>query len=265
MPSQRQRNLGAGVPGETSGLQLNVEPRAEKHQKQRQVRLSHLRRHGREHLRRQERELRKSLKRKRRRRKEKVEEEAVDIRSTTKPVKILLGLATGGSQTLCVLHGTWTQDSSGALRRCDVGHADRRVCWGGPLTRGQRGRGRRASRKFAAKSERGPEETEKGLDTCPMGRLPSLPMAEMVPTPRWVAVLVLETVSQATGMWVKVQFLGATTEEEKKQASKFFRGSKSQVHICFPGEGKCAATDEPGLHLRRFQWYPPQESSIQGI
>eukprot|EP00435_Cladocopium_sp_Y103_P059307 s204_g21.t1 len=75
--------------------------------------------------------------------------------------------------------------------------------------------------------------------------------------PPKVAVLVHKTVSTPSGIWVHVQFLGASTEEEKKQASKFFRTSTEQIHICNTRDGRCPEKDDVGLHLTKFTWFPP--------
>jgi hypothetical protein len=73
-----------------------------------------------------------------------------------------------------------------------------------------------------------------------------------------VAVLVLETVSQEAGVWVRPKVLGASTEEEKKRAQKFFRSKKSYIHICLQDqEGTCLEQDKEGLHLGEFEWFPP--------
>lgn len=72
-----------------------------------------------------------------------------------------------------------------------------------------------------------------------------------------VAVLVTEAVSQAEGMWLKGQLVGAATDSERKEASRYFKGAKGQVHICYLQEGVCPLDESPGLHITKFKWFPP--------
>ena len=84
--------------------------------------------------------------------------------------------------------------------------------------------------------------------------------------PPLAAVLVTETVSRQSGMWLTVKSLGAETAEEKKKVDGYFKGSRKKVHICCLGpDGICPMDDEDALHLQRFHWFPPGDFTAEWL
>lgn len=72
------------------------------------------------------------------------------------------------------------------------------------------------------------------------------------------AVLVTETLSLATGLWLHVRSLGGENAKEKKKVEKYFKGHRRRVHICHLSDsGHCAEDDVDAFHLERFEWFPP--------
>eukprot|EP00435_Cladocopium_sp_Y103_P042071 s3254_g11.t1 len=76
--------------------------------------------------------------------------------------------------------------------------------------------------------------------------------------PATIAVMVLDVDSRESGMWVSVKVLGASTAKEKKEADKYFKGNRRQIHICYPLKetGVCPRDEEDAVHLRKFKWFP---------
>ena len=78
------------------------------------------------------------------------------------------------------------------------------------------------------------------------------PASDQDPPPK-VAVLVTKTESQQTGVWVSVKVLGASLEEAKKTAQKYFSRGKKKIHLCYGNEhGVCDLLREEALHLTVF-------------
>ena len=142
-----------------------------------------------------------------------------------------------------------------------------------------RGRGR-PSRVFAGGHCRvagKPRETKEAYSLqCSRGRLlenaaypPGSVISFVDPehresAPPLAAVLVTETVSRQSGMWLTVKSLGAETAEEKKKVDGYFKGSRKKVHICCLGpDGICPMDDEDALHLQRFHWFPPGDFTAE--
>eukprot|EP00435_Cladocopium_sp_Y103_P056927 s1957_g19.t1 len=74
----------------------------------------------------------------------------------------------------------------------------------------------------------------------------------------FIAVMVLDMESKDSGIWVDVKVLGASTPAEKKEADKYFKGNRRQVHICYPDKvtGICPRDHDDALHIRKFRWFP---------
>ena len=56
---------------------------------------------------------------------------------------------------------------------------------------------------------------------------------------------------------MKVKVVGATTEEAKKEATKYFKGGRRRIHLCYKIEGGCPEGDQDAFHINQFTWYPP--------
>ena len=71
------------------------------------------------------------------------------------------------------------------------------------------------------------------------------------------AVLVLDTVSHAHGLWLTVRGIGASTAEERKKIMDYFKSRKRKLHLCYRGPSLCKEAKFEALHLARFRWFPP--------
>ena len=75
--------------------------------------------------------------------------------------------------------------------------------------------------------------------------------------PPVVAVLVFESNSLETGMWLKVKVMGSSDRDEKKEAERYFKNFRREIHICNLASGVCPDIDTDAMHLKQFKWYPP--------
>ena len=75
--------------------------------------------------------------------------------------------------------------------------------------------------------------------------------------PPVVAVLVFESNSLETGMWLKVKVMGSSDRDEKKEAKRYFKNFRREIHICNLASGDCPLIDTDAMHLKQFKWYPP--------
>lgn len=77
--------------------------------------------------------------------------------------------------------------------------------------------------------------------------------------PPYVAVMVVGAESREDGIWVKVKVVGASTPAEKKEADRYFKNLRREVHICYPkpDTGVCGQDDVDAMHIRKFTWFPP--------
>ena len=73
--------------------------------------------------------------------------------------------------------------------------------------------------------------------------------------PPVVAVLVFQTDSPETGMWLRVKVLGSSDREEKKEAEKYFKNFRREIHICNLSSGSCPHKDTDAMHLTQFKWF----------
>eukprot|EP00435_Cladocopium_sp_Y103_P058254 s676_g20.t1 len=73
-----------------------------------------------------------------------------------------------------------------------------------------------------------------------------------------VALLVTSCERDDFGLWVGVTVLGSPDDVVKKSLQAFFKAGRRMVHLChLDKDGVCHIGDEPGLHIRKFRWFPP--------
>eukprot|EP00435_Cladocopium_sp_Y103_P023638 s3347_g5.t1 len=73
-----------------------------------------------------------------------------------------------------------------------------------------------------------------------------------------ISVLVVKSVSNARGVELVVRPVESEEESFRKKFKSLFKGQRKNHHLCYmDDEGQCPLSDQPGVHLTNFYWFPP--------